>query len=68
MSKNPSTSQNELIRQHLESGKTITPMKALHLFHCLRLAARVRDLKESGLAIRSQIIEQNGKHFAEYSL
>jgi hypothetical protein len=61
-------SQNERIRRHLEAGKTITPLEALSLFGCFRLGARIHNLKETGLAIHRHIIEQNGKHFAQYSL
>lgn len=61
-------SQNEQIRQHLEAGNTITPLEALNLFGCLRLGARIHNLKAAGMNICSRLIEQNGKHFAEYSL
>jgi hypothetical protein len=61
-------SQNEQIRKHLESGKTITPMEALSKFNCLRLGARIHNLKAMGLAIHSRIINQNGKHYSEYSI
>jgi hypothetical protein len=61
-------SQNEQIRKHLESGKSITPLEALSLFGCLRLGARIHNLKEMGMAICSRIVNENGKHYAEYSL
>ena len=37
--------QNQLIRQHLESGKTIAPLEALNRYDCLRLGARIYELK-----------------------
>ena len=61
-------SQNEQIRQHLEAGNSITPLEALSLFGCLRLGARIHNLKAAGMAICSRLVEQNGKHFSEYSL
>lgn len=61
-------SQNEQIRQHLESGKKITPLEALQQFNCLRLGARIHNLKAMGLSISSKLVEQNGKRFSEYSL
>jgi hypothetical protein len=61
-------SQNEQIRKHLESGKTITPLEALQQFDCLRLAARIEQLKKAGLEICKRLVEKNGKRFAEYSL
>lgn len=62
------TSQNEQIRQHLEAGNTITPLEALSLYDCLRLGARIHNLKKAGMAICSEMVKHNGKRFAEYSL
>ncbi len=61
-------SQNKQILNHLESGKTITPIDALNLFGCFRLGARIHDLKSEGYDIKSEIKSVNGKRFAEYSL
>ena len=61
-------SQNNQIRKHLEAGNTITPLEALQKFNCLRLGARIHNLKAMGLSICSRLVEQNGKHFAEYSM
>jgi hypothetical protein len=33
---------------------------------CLRLAARILDLKREGYAISKKMIYNNGKHFAAY--
>lgn len=61
-------SQNKQILNHLESGKSITPMDALNLFGCFRLGARIHDLKSEGYDIKTEIKVVNGKRFAEYSL
>ena len=61
-------SQNKQILNHLESGKTITPIDALNLFGCFRLGARIHDLKSEGHDIKTEIKSVNGKRFAEYSL
>lgn len=61
-------SQNQLIRQHLESGKTITPLEALSMYGCLRLGARIYDLRQDGLPIKTEIKRNGRKRFAEYSL
>jgi len=61
-------SQTDQICKHLEAGNTITPLEALSDFGCLRLAARIEELKKRGLAIYSRLIEQNGKRFAQYSM
>jgi hypothetical protein len=62
-------SQNEQIRAHLESGKTLTALDALQRFNCLRLSGRIHNLRHiHGLPISSRLVERNGKHVAEYSL
>lgn len=60
--------QCELIMGHLRAGYSITPLEALALFGCFRLAARIKDLREAGHNIRSDEVEQGGKTFARYSL
>jgi hypothetical protein len=62
-------SQNEQIRAHLESGKTITALEALRRFGCLRLSGRIYDLThEHGMVIHSRMVTREGKRIAEYSL
>ena len=63
-------SQNQAIRKHLEAGKTITPLEAVSRFDCLRLGARIKDLRNSGLKIKTTMIRSatSGKRFAEYQL
>lgn len=39
-------SQKELIRKHLVRHGNITPTEALSLYGCMRLAARVRELRD----------------------
>lgn len=56
------------IRQHLESGKSITPLEALRLYGCFRLGARIYDLRAEGMTIETNLIEEDGKRFAEYRL
>ena len=61
-------SQALLIRKHLESGKTITPLEALSMYDCLRLGARICDLRQDGLPVKTEIKRNGRKRFAEYSL
>ena len=61
-------SQNLQIRKHLESGKTITPLEALSMYGCLRLGARICDLRQDGLPVKTEIKRNGRKRFAEYSL
>jgi len=57
--------QTEQIRRHLASGQTITPVEALRQYGCLRLAARIYDLRGS-MKINRRIAQRGGKRFAEY--
>jgi hypothetical protein len=50
----------------LKKGKKITPLKALKEFGCLRLGARIWDLKRMGHKIESDLVERDGKHVAQY--
>lgn len=61
-------SQNQLIKAHLESGQLITSYDALELYGCIRLAARIYELKQSGYAVDKETMElPNGKRVASYS-
>lgn len=60
-------SQVNQILSHMKSGP-ITAVEALSLYGCFRLAARINDLRESGIEISTTIIERGGKRFASYSL
>lgn len=61
-------SQLEAIRQHLESGKPITPLDALNLYGCFRLGARIFDLKRQGMNISCDTAGNGDKHYATYRL
>jgi hypothetical protein len=62
-------SQNELILEHLLKGKTITPLKALHVYKCSRLAARIYELKRRGHDIQAEYkVDETGTGYAEYRL
>ena len=60
-------SQTENILAHLQK-KSITPLDALTLYGCMRLAARIQDLKDKGHKIITTIEKRNGKKFARYTL
>ena len=62
------SSQTEKIIQWLKLGHSITPIDALKMFGCFRLGARIHDLKQKGYEIKSELIERDGKRFAEYSI
>lgn len=46
----------------------ITPMDALREAKCMRLAARIDDLKREGHSISMEMINDRGKRYARYKL
>lgn len=65
-------SQCAQIASHLKKGARLTSLDALRLYGCLRAAARVEELRRSGMAIQTQMITVIGSNgpakVAEYSL
>ena len=63
-------SQSKQILDYLQSGNALTPLEALRKFNCLRLGARIYDLRQKGYVINSLIIKDDisGKRYARYSL
>ena len=45
--------QNDMILRHLRAFGSISPREALDLYGCMRLGARIYDLKRQGFAIRA---------------
>lgn len=62
--------QREMIKKYLEEGHRLTPLDALRMFGCFRLATRIFELKKSGMNIVTEIVEdkQTGKRYARYEL
>lgn len=62
-------SQNQKILKHLKSKKTITPMEALLFYQVYRLAARIKDLRDKGHKIHTEIkVDENAIRYARYTL
>ncbi|AGG91222.1 DNA binding protein [Sulfitobacter phage pCB2047-C] len=63
------TSQSTQILAALKAGQHITPIDALNRFGCLRLGARVYDLKHAGHKIHTARVETpSGAFVASYSM
>ncbi len=58
--------QNEQIKQWLLQGHPISAASALARFGCARLAARINDLRNSGMVIDSWPVKSHGKRWAMY--
>lgn len=58
------------ILAHLKEGKAITPLEALNLYGCFRLAAVIYILKNDyGVEIETKRVKTpSGKYVAQYSL
>lgn len=59
-------SQNKKILHHLKSNGSITPIEALNEYGCFRLAARIKDLRDEGHNILTEIVSNDGKKYARY--
>lgn len=60
--------QRAEILDYLKTGRSLTPLEALDLFGCLRLGARIWDLKREGHNIVAETLDLKGKHVARYTL
>lgn len=64
-----SKTQKALILKALQQGDRLTHLDAEKRFNCLRLGARIYDLKQHGHKIEKQmIVVPSGKCVAEYRL
>lgn len=48
--------QTDRILWHLNEARTITPMEALKLYGCFRLAARISEIKDLGYEVESKMV------------
>ena len=62
-------SQCAMIAEYLRQGYSLTQLDASPMFGCLRLAARIHDLRERGMRINAcRITTNTGKRVCEYVL
>ena len=52
----------------LMRGYGITPLQALEKWGCMRLSARIEELRKAGFPIVTEMAKQNGKTFARYRM
>jgi hypothetical protein len=60
--------QKLAILNYMYAGKTITQLEALDMFGCMRLASRIRDLRDDGHIIRTDMKTNGTKRWAQYAL
>ena len=62
-------SQNQQVLHALQRGEHLTALRAVEEFGCLRLAARINDLRNDGYSVEKTVRAlPNGKRIAVYSL
>lgn len=61
-------SQRTQILQYMKTHKSITPIEALNLCGCFRLAAVIWRLREDGYDIETHMVGEGQKQYAEYRL
>ena len=63
-------SQKNAVLQYLNAGYTITPLEALEMFKCMRLAAVIKTLRDDGNNIITRTVKNkgSGKSYASYRL
>ena len=59
-------SQTQQILNHLKQGKPLTGLEALNKFGCLRLAARIQDIENTGYTVTRRNIKVGNKRVTEY--
>jgi hypothetical protein len=59
-------SQNEAILHFMKCGRVLTPLAALRLFRCMRLAARIHELRGRGHPIHCGSKYVGGKRYGCY--
>ena len=61
-------SQCDAILAYMKLGNAITPLEALRICGCFRLAARIYDLRERGYEVECELVELDGSRVASYYL
>lgn len=52
----------------LMKGHGITPLQALQKWGCMRLSARIKELRDAGFPIITEVAKKGGKTFARYKM
>lgn len=61
-------SQANDVLAYIETHGSIDPIRAMNDLHIFRLAARIADLRKSGMPIETKIISTGRTRWAEYRL
>lgn len=58
--------QTEQIKRHILKHNSITPLEALRKYGCMRLAARIRELRAEGFSVQTAIVTRGDRRYARY--
>jgi hypothetical protein len=58
----------EKLESWLLRGYGITQLQALEKWGCMRLSARINELRKAGIPVITHTVHANGKSFAKYSI
>ena len=61
-------SQNQDILEYLLAGNSLTPLECLNRFGSLRASARIKNLRDLGYNIETEMVSSNGKRYANYRI
>lgn len=62
-------SQAQMVYEHLCENTHLTPLQAIGLFGCYRLAARINELRKEGFKIITDMKRDgHGRSYARYRL
>ena len=54
--------QNEMVLAHLQTFGSITPLQAMNNYGCMRLGARINELRKSGYNIRTNRVRRKNRY------
>jgi hypothetical protein len=60
--------QRDRLREWLKSGHPVTPLNALQMWGCMRLGARVLELRREGLDVKTTMVQDGRTRYARYHL
>lgn len=67
--KSRSATQTELVLDHMRRHGSITALDAMNHYGCMRLAARIKDLRDDGFTILTDSVKSTtGAQYARYRL
>ena len=60
--------QCEKVLEYMKANGSITTFECFEKLHITRLSARIKDLRDQGVAIANRRVHKNDTHYDVYSL